>query len=325
MIVPVSQEFRQNAQIQDQSLFQKAFKNPLEFWEDQAQKLHWTTKWTSVLQWNRPYAKWFIGGQLNACENCLDIHMNTPKQNQAAIVWEGENGDQKTLTYRDLYRDVNQLAWTLRNQFNVQKGDRVTIYMPLIPELVTTVLACARIGAIHSVVFGGFSAESLKDRIIDSQSKVVVTADGGFRRGNILNIKQIVDDALTGEANDLVEHVLVFHRLGNILPEPACKSSRDVHMNHLLASLPQKQIGSEPMDSEDLLFILYTSGTTGKPKGIIHSTGGYMTHAKYSTQLVFDLKDTDVYWCTADVGWITGHTYVVYGPLSCGATVVLYE
>ncbi len=276
----------------------------LEFWDSQAKKLHWFKHWETVLEWNRPYAKWFQEGQLNAAYNCLDVHLSTHRKDKKALIWEGEFGSVRTFTYEELHGEVCRLAAYLQNELGVKKGDRVTLYMPMIPELVMGVLACARIGAIHSVVFGGFSASSLRDRLQDSASEVVLTASGGTRRGKPLPIKDVVDEAVSQD-NTSVKHIVVVDTL------------------NLEGDFSSHQ--AEAMMSEDPLFILYTSGTTGKPKGIVHTTGGYLTHAKYSTHAVFDLKDSDVYWCTADVGWITGHTYLIYGPLSNGATCMMFE
>ncbi|RAP37733.1 acetate--CoA ligase [Candidatus Marinamargulisbacteria bacterium SCGC AAA071-K20] len=316
-----SNTFKRKANSQTQSLYSSAKTDRLSFWDNQAQNLEWFSPYTSILEWNRPFAKWFSGGTLNASVNCLDIHLKTKAQKKA-IIWEGENGDIKELSYQEVFEEVNKLADILKNKFNVKKGDRVTLYMPMIPELLYALLACSRIGAIHSVVFGGFSAQSLKDRILDSQSKMVITANGGSRRGKVLNLKNIVDEALS--KNDTpVENVLIV----NHLPEDTCptqKKEYDQSYNELRKSAAN-YVEPEHMESEDILFILYTSGTTGKPKGIVHTTGGYLTHAKYSTKTVFDLKDDDIYWCTADIGWITGHTYMVYGPMANGATVVMYE
>lgn len=316
--------FKKNANIRDGAIYQRARKDRLAFWEEQAEKLHWFKKWDTVLDWQRPYAKWFIGGELNAAYNCLDVHIHNPAtRHKAALIWEGERGETRTLTYFQLYRETAAFAFHLRHTLGVHKGDRVTIYMPMIPELVVAVLACARIGAIHSVVFGGFSAQSLRDRIADSRSKVLITADGGYRRGKVVALKQIADEALKME-NCPVEKVVVVPFLNPDGSGIHWHKNRDVNYTELLAGTTDEQ-PAEVMDSEDTLFILYTSGTTGKPKGIMHTTGGYLTHARYSTHAVFDLKPEDVYWCTADIGWITGHTYVIYGPLSNGATVFMYE
>ncbi|RAP33740.1 acetate--CoA ligase [Candidatus Marinamargulisbacteria bacterium SCGC AG-410-N11] len=320
LAVSTQDSFIEQANIKDQAFFQKASQNRLEFWEDRANELSWQTQWDQVLNWQRPYAQWFINGKLNACENCVDIHLKD-KKNKIAIRWEGEDGSISEITYQELYDRVNQLAFHLKSTFNVKKGDRVTIYMPMILDLAIAVLACARIGAIHSVIFGGFSSQSISDRIVDSESSLVITADGGYRRGATLPLHQTVHEALKS-----VQHhckTLVFRHLNNDISS-SWNDDRDTDYEPL-RSQNWEPVNPEPMDSEDILFILYTSGTTGKPKGIIHTTGGYMTHAKYSTRAVFDLKDNDIYWCTADVGWITGHTYLIYGPLANGATILMYE
>ena len=317
-----NEAFKLAANEKDTQLYKDASSDRLAFWETQAKSLLWRKKWNQVLDWQRPYAKWFSGGTLNACENCLDVHLNTPTASKAALIWEGEKGDVETVTYQELHRRVCKLSNVLTETFNVQKGDRVTIYMPMISDLVVAVLACARIGAIHSVVFGGFSAKSLKDRLLDSDSKLVITADGANRRGSILPLKKVVDDALSADDTPVTQ-VLVKRHIGEDL-SILWKEGRDFDFDAAVADVSDHH-EAEEMQSEDVLFILYTSGTTGKPKGIIHTTGGYMTHAKYSTKTVFDLKDEDIYFCTADVGWITGHTYLVYGPLANGATALMYE
>ncbi len=301
------------------TLYQAAQDDRLGFWDAQAKTLVWDTPWHTVLDWQKPHAKWFVGGRLNASVNCLDRHLGTPTANKNALIWEGEDGSVQTYSYARLAEEVNRFAHVLTTTFHVKKGDRVTIYMPLIPQLVVAVLACARIGAIHSVVFGGFSALSLRDRIEDCGSKLVITADGGRRRGQVVPLKSIVDEALS--TIDTVQDVIVVSHLGIEVP---LQSGRDVLYEPLMAKA-SPYCPPQSMDSEDPLFILYTSGTTGKPKGIVHTTGGYLTHAAFSTKLVFDLQPEDIYWCTADIGWITGHTYVVYGPLANGATVFLYE
>jgi acetyl-CoA synthetase len=321
-IYKASDTFKKNANYKNPEIYKTAEKDRLKFWEERARELTWQKPWSKVLEWKRPYAKWFIGGKLNASENCLDVHLQTHRKNKIALIWEGEMGEVKKITYAELYEQVSKFASVLKNHFGVKKGDRVTIYLPMIIESVVATLACARIGAIHSVIFGGFSANSVKDRVLDSESKIIITADGSYRRGQIVPLKDIVDQALS--SNDTpVKNVIVVKHLGD-KSNAKFTSGRD----HDYAGLMQSAFpdcAPEPMDSEDVLFILYTSGTTGKPKGIVHTTGGYLTHAKYSTHAVFDIKDSDIYWCTADVGWITGHTYVIYGPLACGATVLMYE
>jgi len=311
-------EFRERAAVRDDSLYQAAGRDREKFWAECAHKLDWFREWDKVLEWDPPYAKWFVGGKLNASYNCLDRHVKTERRNKAALIWEGEPGDKRTYTYWDLYLEVNKFANVLKN-LGGEKGDRVTLYMPMIPELVVAMLACARIGAIHSVVFGGFSAEALKDRIQDSEAKVLVTADGSYRRGSILPLKHDADYALMHCPT--IEHVIIVMR-GNFPLRVV--EGRD-HWYHRLMQDAEAYCEPEPMDAEDILYILYTSGTTGKPKGVIHTTGGYMTGVTATTEWVFDLRPEDVFWCTADIGWVTGHSYVVYGPLSCGATQVMYE
>ncbi|MCT7980888.1 acetate--CoA ligase [Laspinema olomoucense] len=321
---PPSEEFSKNARIKSleeyQALYDQAAANPEQFWEQLAEKeLHWFKKWDKVLDWQPPNAKWFVGGQTNISYNCLDRHLTTHRKNKAALIWEGEPGDSRTLTYAQLHREVCQMANVIK-EMGVKKGDRVGIYMPMIPEAAIAMLACARIGAAHTVIFGGFSAESLKDRLVDAQAKLVITADGGWRKDSIVALKEQVDKALDLGASS-VEHVLVVKRTGQ---EIAMKPDRD-RWWHELQPTASANCPAEPMDSEDLLFILYTSGTTGKPKGVVHTTAGYNLYTHVTLQWTFDLQETDVYWCTADVGWITGHSYIVYGPLSNGATTVMYE
>jgi len=317
---PPSDVFRAAANISDPGIYERAARDPEAFWSGFARELEWSTPWHQVLEWTPPYAKWFVGGKLNASVNCVDRHVRGPRRNKAAIIWEGEPGERRTLTYFTLFRQVSQFANVLKAQ-GVQKGDRVALYMPLVPELAIAMLACARIGAVHSVVFGGFSSESLRDRINDSQCKVLVTADGGYRRGSIVPLKQMADEALTGTPS--ISSVVVVKR-GAADLRVHMQQGRD-HWYHELMEDASFNCAPEPMDAEDMLYILYTSGTTGKPKGIVHTTGGYLTGCYATTKWVFDLKDEDVYWCTADIGCVTGHSYVVYGPLANGATVLMYE
>jgi len=315
-----SAAFRAAANVNDPGVYERAAKDPEAFWAGFAGELDWITPWTTVLEWTPPYAKWFLGGTLNASVNCVDRHARGPRRNKAALIWEGEPGDRRTLTYWDLYRQVSQFANVLKG-LGVSRGDRVALYMPLIPELAIAMLACARIGAVHSVVFGGFSADSLRDRINDSLCKVLVTADGGYRRGNVVPLKQMADEALA--ATPSITSVVVVRR-GAADLRVHMQAGRD-YWYHELMQDASYVCAPEPMDAEDMLYILYTSGTTGKPKGIVHTTGGYLTGCYATTKWVFDLKEDDVYWCTADIGWVTGHSYVVYGPLANGATVVMYE
>jgi len=321
---PPPGEFRAKANINDDGVYARAEQDPEGFWAAFASELEWSTPWKTVLEWNPPHAKWFVGGTLNASVNCVDRHVRGPRRNKAALIWEGEPGDRRTLTYFDLYRQVSQFANVLKS-LGVTRGDRVAIYLPLVPELAIAMLACARVGAAHSVVFGGFSSESLRDRINDAACKLLITADGGWRRGSIVPLKQMADEALEGTPS--IKHVVVVQRLQAGQPGPApvhIKEGRD-HWYHRLMQDAAYACEPEKMDSEDLLYILYTSGTTGKPKGIMHTTGGYLTGTYATTKWVFDMKDEDVFWCTADIGWVTGHSYVVYGPLANGATVVMYE
>jgi acetyl-CoA synthetase len=320
-VFPPSDQFRAHAVVRDESVYAEADRDSEGHWARLAGELEWSRPWQQVLEWQPPHAKWFLGGQLNACVNCVDRHARGPRRNKAAIIWEGEPGDRRTLTYFDLQREVSKFANVLRS-LGAKKGDRVALYMPLVPELAIAMLACARIGAVHSVVFGGFSAESLRDRINDAQAKLLVTADGGFRRGQIVQLKQVADEAVAGTPS--IEHVVVFKRGGDTPIPVAMKEGRD-HWYHELMARASSRCDAEAMDAEDMLYILYTSGTTGKPKGIIHTTGGYMVGTYATTKMVFDLKEDDVFWCTADLGWVTGHSYVVYGPLANGATVVMYE
>ena len=300
--------------------YAKAAADRLGFWAERAAELDWFTPWRSVLEWDPPHAKWFDGGTLNASFNCLDRHVRGAKRNQAALIWEGEPGDRRVLTYWDLFRETSRAANALK-ALGVKRGDRVAIYLPMIPEAAIAMLACARIGAVHSVVFGGFSSESLRDRINDAQAVCCITADGGFRRGQVVPLKRVADEALAQCPS--ITSCLVVHR-GAGIDASSCPitEGRDHWWHRALEAAPA-QCEPEAMNAEDLLFILYTSGTTGKPKGIVHTTGGYLTQAAATTRYVFDLRDDDVFWCTADIGWVTGHSYVVYGPLAIGATVMM--
>src|SRR5262245_61321649 len=312
--------FRAEAHVRDEALYAEADRDPEGFWARFAAELEWSRPWDNVLDWQPPHAKWFVGGRINVSVNCLDRHLRGPRRNKAALIWEGEPGDRRTLTYFDLHRQVSKFANVLKS-LGVKKGHRVALYLPLIPELAISMLACARIGAVHSVVFGGFSAESLRDRINDSKCRLLVTADGGYRRGQIVGLKKVADEAIAETPS--IEHVVVVQRVGEKIAANL-QGGRD-HWYHDLMKDASPKSEPEPMDSEDLLYILYTSGTTGKPKGIVHTTGGYLVGVYTTTKLVFDLKEDDVYWCTADIGWVTGHSYVVYGPLANGATAVMYE
>jgi acetyl-CoA synthetase len=304
---------------QYRELYQQSIQDPEGFWGKQAAELLlWQKKWDTVLKWEAPFAQWFVGGKLNVSENCLDRHLNGPRRNKAAIIWEGEPGEVRTLTYQQLHREVCKFANVLKRN-RVQKGDRIIIYLPMCPEAAIAMLACARIGAVHSVVFGGFSSEAIKDRLNDSQAKLVITADGGYRRGAIVPLKKNVDEAV--KDNTFIERVIVFRRANNDI---SIKEGRDVWW-HREMEYVDAHCEPEPLDSEDPLFILYTSGSTGKPKGILHTTGGYLLGVTITSKYVFDLHEDDLYWCSADIGWVTGHSYVVYGPLSNGATTFMYE
>ena len=295
----------------------QAAENPEKFWAEQAKNLVWFRQWNNILEWNYPFARWFVGGQLNACVNAVDRHINSNEKNKVAIMWEGENGEYRSFTYYQLYHSVNKFANALKN-LGVQKGDRVTIYLPMVPELPIAMLACSRIGAIHSVVFSGFSAQALSDRICDSKSKVIVTADGGFRRGKVTQLKSIVDDAIS--STPFIENIIVLKRAENDIQ----MGSKDLWWHDIIEGT-KSYCEPEILDSTHPLYILYTSGTTGKPKGVLHSTGGYLTHLYATAKWVFDFKNQDIFFCTADIGWVTGHSYVVYAPLMHGVTEIIYE
>ena len=312
--------FRETALVRDSSIYDEADRDPEGFWANFARELEWMAPWRQVLEWTPPHAKWFVGGKINASVNCLDRHVRTARRDKRAIVWEGEPGDQRTLTYAELHQQVGRFANVLKH-LGVHRGDRIAIYLPMIPDLPVAMLACARIGAVHSVVFGGFSAESLRDRINDAKAKVLITADGGYRRGHVVPLKRIADEAL--EQAPSIEHVVLIRRGYEDL-KPAIKAGRDQWYEDLARDVAA-DCEPEAMDAEDMLYILYTSGTTGKPKGIVHTTGGYLVGTYATTKWVFDLKEDDVYWCSADIGWVTGHSYIVYGPLANGATVLMYE
>ena len=317
---PPSAAFKKNSLAVGTHLYDQAAADDEGFWAQQAADLiDWDQDWHTICEWNVPYAKWFVGGKLNVSYNCLDRHVLAGNGDKVAIHWEGEPGDTRTITYSELLVEVEKFSNVLKS-LGVVKGDRVNIYLPMIPEAAVAMLSCARIGAAHSVVFGGFSSQALADRINDAEAKVLITADGGYRRGEVFELKPAADEAIA--STPTIEHVVVVKRGGNKVNMVA---GRD-HWYHDLMATASDNCPAEPMDSEQLLFLLYTSGTTGKPKGIMHTTGGYLTHVTYTHKYVFDLHpESDVYWCTADVGWITGHSYIVYGPLSNGATQVIYE
>ena len=321
-VFPPPESFAKQAHIKSleelEKLRAEALADPEAFWGRMAEELHWFKKWDTVLKWDPPHAEWFGGGKINISYNCLDRHLQTWRRNKAALIWEGEPGDTRTLTYQQLHTQVCKFANVLKKA-DVQTGDRVALYMPLVPELAIAMLACARIGATHSVIFGGFSSAALIDRINDASCKVVVTADGGWRRGNEVKLKAAVDEAL--KETPSVKTSIVVRRTGSPVE---MKPGRDFWWHELMETV-DANCPAQELDSEHPLYILYTSGTTGKPKGILHTTAGYLLQAHLTTKWVFDVKDEDVYWCTADIGWVTGHSYVVYGPLSNGATVLMYE
>ena len=317
-----SKEFSEKARIPSMAAYKKLYKQsiakPAEFWAMEAKELVWRKKWSRALTWKAPFAKWFDGGKLNVCENCVDRHAEGPRRNKAAIIWEGEPGDKRVITYGQLQREVCRFANVLEKK-GVKSGDRVLIYMPMIPEAAIAMLACARIGAVHNVVFGGFAADAIVDRLEDSGATTVITADGGWRRGKIVALKPVVDDALAKYKH--VQRVIVVNRCGN---EVKMEAKRDTWWHEEVAEVSAKH-KAKAFDSEHPLFVLYTSGSTGKPKGILHTSGGYLTGTYATCKYIFDMRDEDVYWCTADVGWITGHSYIVYGPLANGVTQVMYE
>ncbi|MFL6468607.1 MAG: AMP-binding protein, partial [Pyrinomonadaceae bacterium] len=315
-------EFSANAHVKSfdeyERLYEEAANDVPAFWAKQAESLDWFEKWHTVLEWNEPFAKWFVGGKINISYNCLDRHLTTHRKDKTAFIWEGEPGEQRTLTYTELHAEVCRFSNVLK-KLGVESGDRVALYMPLVPELAIAMLACTRIGATHTVIFGGFSADAIRDRVNDCGCKVIVTADGGYRRGNEIKLKPVVDEAATQTPS--VESIVVYKRTGSDI---SMQAERD-HWWHEIIETVAADCPAVELDSEHPLFILYTSGTTGKPKGILHTTGGYLTQTAYSSRLVFDLRDEDVYWCTADIGWVTGHSYVVYGPLAIGATSLMFE
>jgi acetyl-CoA synthetase len=311
--------FASTANVSDPSVYEKAEEDFEGFWESFARELHWFEEWDQVLKWNRPYAEWFVGGKTNVSYNCLDYQIEQGRGDKTAILWEGdEPGDSRTLTYSELKTEVSRFANVLKG-LGVEKGDPVAIYLGMVPELPIAMLACARIGAPHSVVFGGFSAQSLRDRINDAEAKILITADGGPRGGKVVPLKQNADEAL--EDTPTIQNSIVVRRTGEDVP---FQEGRDLWFHELVADA-KDECPAEEMDAEDILFILYTSGSTGKPKGVVHTTGGYLTHVYATTKWVFDIKDDDIYWCTADIGWVTGHSYIVYGPLSNGTTSLMYE
>src|SRR5919199_3152578 len=318
---PPSEEFKAQANWSDPAIYDRAEADPEAFWAEQARAIDWFKPWNAVLEWDAPWAKWFVGAELNASYNCVDRHLKSWRRNKAAIVFEGEPGDSRVLTYRDLYREVNQCAAALK-RLGVKKGDRVAIYLGMIPELAIAMLACARIGAPHTVIFAGFSADSIADRINDSGATFAITSDGGWRRGNRLPLKETMDKAL--ESSPTVKKMLVVNRTDDP-SKVSMRAGRDVWWHDAMNESGGQIVEPERLDAEHPLYVLYTSGTTGKPKGMLHTTGGDFVGQGASPKDGFDLKEEDVFWCTADIGWVTGHSYIVYGPLANGATCVMYE
>ncbi|HEX2069521.1 MAG TPA: AMP-binding protein, partial [Actinomycetota bacterium] len=313
-----SPEFTSKALWNDPEIYERAARDPEGFWAEQAEALHWFQKWHRVMEWNPPWVKWFVGGTLNASYNCLDRHVESGGGDKVAFYWEGEPGEERTVTYRELFEEVCRFANGLKS-LGVKKGDRVAIYLGMIPELPVAMLACARIGAAHSVVFGGFASSALRDRINDAEAKVLITADGGYRRGQDVPLKRNADEAV--EECPSIEHVVTVRRTGSDVP---FREGRDIWYQDLVAG-QSTECPPEAMDAEDMLYILYTSGTTGKPKGIVHTTGGYLTGVAATHKYIFDIHEDDIYWCAADIGWVTGHSYIVYGPLPNHTTSILYE
>jgi acetyl-CoA synthetase len=333
-VFPPPSEFAQRAHVKSmeeyRQLYRQSIDDPEGFWGKMAENLHWFKKWDRVLEWTAPAAKWFVGGKLNAAYNCLDLQIERGRADKAAILWEGEpiggmpgsGGSIHRITYQQLKDQVCRLANGLKS-LGVKKGDRVTIYMPMVPEATVAMLACARIGAAHSVIFGGFSSQAIADRVEDAQSDIIITADGGFRRGNVVPLKENADKAL--ESASVVEHVVVVERVGREKHPVQMKAGRDIWWQDAVNAVTGNYCAPESLDAEHPLYILYTSGTTGKPKGVLHTTGGYLVGTYATSKWVLDIKDDDIYWCTADIGWVTGHSYIVYGPLANGATSVMFE
>ena len=321
-VFPPPAEFSARAHVKSleeyEAMYRRSIAEPEEFWAEAARELHWFKPWDKVLEWNLPWAKWFVGGKINLSYNCVDRHALSARAGKTALIWEGEPGEIRRLTYAELHIEVQKFANALK-ALGIKKGDRVAVYMGMTPELAIALLACARIGAIHSVIFGGFAANAIADRVNDSGCAAILTQDSSYRRGNEVKLKQTVDEALA--ACPTVKHVVVYRRTGS----PVTMVDGRDHWWHDLVAKAAAECAAEPMDSEDPLYILYTSGTTGKPKGLVHTTGGYAVGTYLTTKYVFDIRDEDVYWCSADIGWVTGHSYVVYGPLQCGATVLMYE